>query len=56
MTNLKYKYIFDCSLLHTYKIINIFNPYPGGLVANVISKTLSCLIKFIVHKKIEQNL
>jgi hypothetical protein len=31
------------------------NPNPGGLVANMTSKTLNCCVKFIIHKKFLKN-
>jgi hypothetical protein len=32
------------------------NPYPGGFVANMTSKTQNCCEKFIIYKKIEKKL
>ncbi len=32
----------------------LINPNPGGLVANVTSKTKNCCDKFIIHKKVNK--
>ncbi len=48
-------YILADTSVHRHINTFIFNPNPGGLVANKTSKTQNCCDKFIIHQKSLKN-